>query len=73
LVSSDSADGVIHTHGIPSKIEDEQIAFLLDIPSPKSEMVGGTGDAGSAIERLVNLQLPAHTMPNSSAANGVFD
>jgi len=38
----------------------------------KSEMVGGAGDKRSVIGRLVNIRLPAHTMSNGSAANGVF-
>jgi|SRR5262245_46101558 len=36
-------------------------------------MVGWTGDTRSAIGRLVNIRPPAHTMSNSSTANGVFD
>jgi hypothetical protein len=36
-------------------------------------MVGGAGDARSEIGQLVNIRLPAHTMSNSGAANGVFD
>jgi hypothetical protein len=39
----------------------------------KSEMVGGTGDTRSAIGQFINIRLPAHTMSNSGAANGVFD
>jgi hypothetical protein len=36
-------------------------------------MVGGAGDARSEIGQFVNIWLPAHTMSNSGAANGVFD
>ena len=36
-------------------------------------MVGGAGDTRSAVGRLVNIWLTAHTMSTKSAANGVFD
>jgi len=38
----------------------------------KSEMVGMAGDTLSVIGRLANIPLPAHTMSNGNAANGMF-
>jgi len=75
LVSSDSADGVIHTHGTSSRTE-AKLSMRRSISTlvhQKSEMVGRAGDARSGMDRLINIRPPVHTMSTSSAANGVID
>jgi len=36
-------------------------------------MIGVAGNTRSAIVQLINIRMPAHTMSNGGAANGVFD